>query len=133
MRYREDGAIKHDYYLSNAPTDTPLNEFARVAKARHRIELCIQRGKSEAGLADYQVRTWRGWHHHMTLSLVATWFLISEKRRGGKKWTPALTVPQVRHGLAQLIRRATCCDTPQRIINERTRWLERNELTRFYH
>ena len=84
IRYREEGAIKHDYYLSNAPISTPLKEFARVAKAHHRIEHCIQRAKSEAGLADYQVRTWQGWHHHIILSMVATWFLISEKRRGEK-------------------------------------------------
>ena len=80
----EDGALKHDYYLSNAPVATPHREFARVAKAEHRIEECLQRGKSEAGLADYQVRTWIGWHHHVTLSLMATWFLVLEAQRGKK-------------------------------------------------
>jgi SRSO17 transposase len=79
-----DGSMKHDYYLSNAPPDTPLSEFARVAKAAHRIEECLHRAKSEAGLADYEVRTWRGWHHHQTLSLLATWFLTQETRRGKK-------------------------------------------------
>ena len=58
----EQGAVKHDYYLSNAPVETALSEFARVATAEHRIEECIQRGKSETGLADYQVRGWPGWH-----------------------------------------------------------------------
>jgi len=53
-----------------------------VFKAEHRIEECLQRAKGEAGLADYQVRTWEGWHHHQTLSLVATWFLTQETRRG---------------------------------------------------
>jgi len=57
-------------------------EFARVFKAQHRIEECLQRAKGEAGLADYQVRTWQGWHHHQTLSLLATWFLTQETRRG---------------------------------------------------
>ena len=80
----EKGAAKHDYYLSNAPTDTPLNAFARVALAENRIEEAIKRGKSEAGLADYEVRNWRGWHHHQVLSLIATWFLASEARRGKK-------------------------------------------------
>ena len=80
----EDGLPKHDYYLSNAPPDTSLEELARVAKAEHRIEECIERGKSEAGLADYEVRTWNGWHHHQTLSLIATWFLVQETRRGKK-------------------------------------------------
>jgi hypothetical protein len=30
------------------------------------------------------VRNWLGWHHHMTLSLIATWFLVVEARRGKK-------------------------------------------------
>jgi SRSO17 transposase len=79
-----DGTMKHDYYLSNAPHDTPLAEFTRVSKAEHRIEECLQRAKGEAGLADYEVRTWRGWHHHQTLSLLGTWFLTQETRRGKK-------------------------------------------------
>jgi SRSO17 transposase len=79
-----DGTFKHDYYLSGAAASTPLKEFARVAKAEHRIEDCLQRAKSEAGLAAYQVRTWEGWHHHQTLSLLATWFLTQETRRGKK-------------------------------------------------
>jgi SRSO17 transposase len=85
MRWRsEDGTLKHDYHLSNAPRETSLAEFARVANAEHRIEHCLQRGKSEAGLADYQTRSWVGWHHHQTLSLLAVWFLIQETRRGKK-------------------------------------------------
>jgi SRSO17 transposase len=80
----EDGTVKHDYYLSNAPPETLPGEWARVAKAGHRIEECLQRAKSEAGLADYQVRTWSGWYHHQTLSLLATWFLVQETRRGKK-------------------------------------------------
>lgn len=79
---QHDGTWKHDYLLSNAWVTTPLEEFARVYKAEHRIEECLQRAKSEAGLADYQVRTWEGWHHHQTLSLLATWFLTQETRRG---------------------------------------------------
>ena len=61
-----------------------LAAFARVAKAEHRIEECLQRSKSEAGLADYEVRNWTGWHHHQTLSLIATWFLVTETHRGKK-------------------------------------------------
>jgi SRSO17 transposase len=81
---QSDGTWKHDYLLSNAWVATPLQEFARVFKAEHRIEECLQRAKGEAGLADYQVRTWEGWHHHQTLALVATWFLTQETRRGKK-------------------------------------------------
>jgi SRSO17 transposase len=81
---RGDGSCKHDYLLSNAPLTTPLTEFARVFKAEHRIEDCLKRAKGEAGLADYQVRTWEGWHHHQSLALLATWFLTQETRRGKK-------------------------------------------------
>ncbi len=77
-----DGTWKHDYLLADAPLDTPLAEFARMFKAQHRIEECFRRAKGEAGLADYQVRTWEGWHHHQTLALLATWFLTREARRG---------------------------------------------------
>jgi SRSO17 transposase len=80
----EEGVTKYDYYLSDAPCDTPLKEFARVALAAHRVEEAIKRSKSEAGLSHYEVRNWRGWHHHQVLSLIATWFLACESRRGKK-------------------------------------------------
>jgi hypothetical protein len=87
IRYRDRDAntiVKTDYYLSNAATEVSLVEFARAAKAEHRIEECIQRGKSEVGMGDYEVRNWRGWHHHQALSLIASWFLITETTRGKK-------------------------------------------------
>lgn len=77
----ESGVWKNDYYLSNASFATPRAEFARVANAAHRIEECLHRAKGETGLADYEVRTWQGWHHHQTLALLAVWFLVQETRR----------------------------------------------------
>jgi SRSO17 transposase len=79
---QSDKTYKFDYYLSNADPATSLGELARVSKAAHRIEECFKRAKGEAGLADYQVRTWIGWHHHQTLSLLTAWFLNQETRRG---------------------------------------------------
>ncbi len=79
---QSDGQFEHDYSLSNADPEEPLGELARVSRAAHRVEECFRRAKGEAGLADYQVRTWRGWHHHQTLSLSAAWFLNRETRRG---------------------------------------------------
>jgi SRSO17 transposase len=85
FRIRENGVVvKHDYGLSNAPPDTPAAEFARAYCAEHRVEECIKRSKSQAGLASYEVRTWEGWHHHQTLALIGTWFLVSETIRGKK-------------------------------------------------
>jgi SRSO17 transposase len=87
VRYRDrdrQEVVKVDFYLSNGTAQTSLATLAGVAKAEHRIEECLQRSKSEAGLADYEVRNWMGWHHHQTLSLIATWFLVTETRRGKK-------------------------------------------------
>jgi SRSO17 transposase len=78
-----DGTLKHDYYLSNAGPGVLLVELVRVSRAEHRVEECLKRAKSESGLADYQVRTWRAWHHHQALALLAAWFLNRETR-GGK-------------------------------------------------
>lgn len=79
---QSDHTYKLDYYLSCAVATTPLAELARVVKAEHRIEECLERAKGEAGLADYQVRNWPGWHRHQTLALLAAWFLTEETRRG---------------------------------------------------
>ncbi len=84
VRSVDGGTLKQDDSLTNAPRDTPLSEFARVAKASHRIEQCLKRSQSEAGLGGYQVGNGRGWHHPMTQSRVATWFLVVESRRGKK-------------------------------------------------
>lgn len=89
----ETGSLRYDYYLSNAASDTALEEFGRVAQTHHRIEECLQRAKSETGLADYEVRTWPGWHHHQTLSLLASWFLLREAQRGKKIGTCSYRSP----------------------------------------
>ena len=80
----ESRKMKYDYHLSNAAAETPLAELARVSKAEHMVENGLKRAKSQAGLSDYETRTWTGWYHHQILSLIATWFLICEARRGKK-------------------------------------------------
>ena len=107
-------------------------ELARVIKAGTCIEASFKRGKGEAGMDEYQVRTWEGWHHHMALTLIAVWFLISETHRG-QQWTPALTLPQVRYGLSVLLLEAFCTLGIASICRQVHRQLMRNELARFYH
>src|SRR5262249_32711181 len=79
---QHDGTFKHDYYLSDADPETSLKELARVRRTAHRVEECFKRAKGEAGLGDYQVRTWAAWHRHQALALLAAWFLNQEARRG---------------------------------------------------
>lgn len=132
QRQEEDGSWRHDYFLSNAPAETSLEELGRVVKTEHRIEDSLKRAKSEAGLGDYEVRTWTGWHHHQTLSLMALWFLTQETLRG-KPLAPAITVPQIREGIAMSLHKIWNCTDPEQIARDRTRRLQRNELARFYH
>jgi SRSO17 transposase len=73
------------YTLSNARVEVPLSKLAFVHGRRHGVEEMLQTGKGEVGLAQYEVRSWMGWHHHVTLSLLALWFLILEKQELGKK------------------------------------------------
>jgi SRSO17 transposase len=80
---RPVGESRIDYALSDAGPETPLAEVVRAQRQRHRIEEVFGAGKGEVGLDHYEVRSWVGWHHHMTLSLVALWFLCLERRRVG--------------------------------------------------
>jgi SRSO17 transposase len=73
------------YYLSNAAPECPLMEMAQAGHNRWPVEDSFLRGKQEVGLDDYEVRGWRGWHHHMTLAMLALWFLVLQKRRLGEK------------------------------------------------
>ena len=104
----QDARYGYRYYLT--PTgmakgnleEPSLMELARVITAGLCIEASFKRGKGEVGMDEYQVRTWEGWHHHMALTLIAVWFLMSETHRG-QQVTPALTLPQVRYGLSMLL------------------------------
>jgi SRSO17 transposase len=71
------------YYLSNA-RGVSVGKMAKAAACRHYIEQSFELAKGDAGLAEYEVRSWVGWHHHMTLSLLALFFLVQERRRQKK-------------------------------------------------
>ncbi|MEK7994124.1 MAG: IS701 family transposase [Planctomycetota bacterium] len=73
------------YCLAHAAPGTTLLEFVRRAGIRHRIEETFEEAKGEVGLDHFEVRSWHGWYHHMTMGLIAHWFLLREKRRLGKK------------------------------------------------
>jgi SRSO17 transposase len=69
------------YYVSNAPADTPLAELVRVCGMRWPMESCFEEGKGELGMDHYELRFWRGWHHHMTLVILAHHFLVRLRLR----------------------------------------------------
>lgn len=87
LRRNLDGS-EPKYYLSNAPTDTRLEVLAKVGSARCYVESCILNSKHEVGLDEYEVRSWRGWHHHVTLVLLACALLLGLQQEWGEKYAP---------------------------------------------
>jgi SRSO17 transposase len=77
------------FYLTLAPEVTGLSDLVRVAGTRWTIEACFEAAKGEVGLDQYEVRSWTGWHRHITLAMLAHAYLAvircaagGEKRRG---------------------------------------------------
>jgi SRSO17 transposase len=73
------------YTLSNARQEVPLAKVVRAHGSRHQVEELLEEGGQDVGLNQYEVRSWTGWEHHMTLSLLALWFLQLERLRLGEK------------------------------------------------
>jgi SRSO17 transposase len=113
-----------DYCLCHGASEVPLSTLVRVHSARHRIEESLEEGKQEVGLGQYEVRSWVGWHHHITLCLLALWFLVLERRRVGEKNTGTDRLPNAPdiHGPAAPTARhspADCPDDHQRATSQR--------------
>ncbi len=81
-----DGEVKAS--LSNAPADIAVQRLVRVSGMRWPIETCFEVGKQALGMGDYEVRSWRGWHHHMTLVILAMGFLVRLRGRFEKTLQP---------------------------------------------
>ena len=69
------------YYVSNADAETPLSTLALVACTRCRVEGFFEDCKSYLGMAQYETRSWVGWHHHMTLVGLAHLFVTLTQQR----------------------------------------------------
>jgi SRSO17 transposase len=92
------------YYLSNAPADTALLRLAQGGAMRWPVETEFQTEKGATGLDEYEVRTWLGWHDHITMALLAGAFLLSLQRDWGENM-PQITRPQRTRGLRELLPR----------------------------
>jgi SRSO17 transposase len=86
------------YYFSNASQGTPRQTLSRVAASRWPIETEFETDKSDVGLDEYEVRGWAGWHHHMTMCLLASAFLLTLQQEWGKKDAPDHAPPSLPGG-----------------------------------
>jgi SRSO17 transposase len=77
---------KFTFYLALAPEATTLSELVRIAGMRWTIEACFEAAKGEVGLDHYEVRSWTGWHRHITLAMLAHAYLtvVRQAAAGGR-------------------------------------------------
>ncbi len=68
------------YYVSNAPEETPWQDLAMVSGTRFRVEESFEDAKMHLGMADYETRSWKSWHHHMSLVALAHLYVTLTKR-----------------------------------------------------
>ena len=85
-RHGETGELKT--YLCNAPVDTALEALLRMSGMRWPIETCFEDSKQLLGMGDDEVRSWTGWHHHMTLVILAHFLVVRMSLRLKKKPPP---------------------------------------------
>jgi SRSO17 transposase len=102
IRRNLDDPTEIKYFFSNAPLNTPLNEFVRISGMRWPIETIFEEAKGEVGFNHYEMRSWIGWNHHMLLVSLAQrpapfqgHFLVRLRIRFQNQ-APALTIYQVR-------------------------------------
>ena len=84
-RHREQ-PDERAYYFACGPAATQPAELIRVAGTRWRVEECLEMGKGECGLDEYEVRSWTGWHRHVTLSLFALAVVVVIRSRVPVPW-----------------------------------------------
>jgi hypothetical protein len=82
-RHVETGELKT--YLCHAPGDTALEQLVRMSGMRWPIATCFEDSKQLLGMGEYEGRSWTGWHHHMTLVILAHFFVVRMSLRLKKK------------------------------------------------
>ena len=82
-----DKKPKIKYSLSNGDiNDYTKKEYAYFQSQRYWVERTFDDNKNELGMSDYQIRNWIGWHHHQSLVMLASIYLLKEKIENEKEY-----------------------------------------------
>lgn len=97
---------------------------------RYWVERAIQDCKDSLGMTDYQVRGWRAWHHHMTMTIMALHYILEQKVRHQEE-IPLLSVPDIKFFMAQTLPKKA--NTEQEVWNliQKRHQQRQNDLNRF--
>jgi len=112
------------YSLSNQKPSTSTQRLSWMRRQRYWVERCFEDGKSECGMADYQVRLWNAWHHHMAMVMMAMLFMLSERLRM-KNQCPLLSCADIERLLAAFLPRRDA--SPEQVLSHMRR---RHEMRR---
>lgn len=127
-RDKASGEIK--YSLTNARPATGLRQLAAMAHQRYWIERSFEDAKSQVGMAQYQVRGWQGWHHHMALVAMASLFLMRFRLLHADE-KPLLSAADVRRLLQHFLPRPP--QTTDAVLAAMTERHRRREVALAYH
>ena len=112
------------YSLTNEKPSTSTQRLSWMQRQRYWVERCFEDGKGQCGMADYQVRLWNAWHHHMALVMMAMLFMLTEKLRM-KDQCPLLSCADIEKLLAVFLPRRDA--TPEQVYSHMKR---RHEMRR---
>jgi SRSO17 transposase len=87
IEWPPEEAVPTKYYLCDLPASMSWRRLVAITRGRWRVEQDYQQLKEELGLDHFEGRTWTGWHHHVTLVMLAHAFLRLEQKRRASKST----------------------------------------------
>ena len=102
------------YYVVHMPVGTTLTQIVRIAGSRRHIESLFQATKNEVGLDDYEVRSWQGWHRHITLAMFAHAYRSTARKNAAEKKSRRRSAP-VHRSRGPSPHRCTDIQSPSRL------------------
>jgi SRSO17 transposase len=118
----ETGEVK--FAFSNAPLNSPKKVLADKLCTRYWVERALEDAKGLAGLDEYQVIGWRGWHHHMTMTMLAMLFLLTLRKNLGDQ-APLLTLQDAKQILEMTLPKKTLT------LEDAVKIIEKKHLNRY--
>ncbi len=106
---KNEGEDETKYQFSNAPVETSIEKLGQMSCSRYWMERAFQDAKGDAGLADYEVRGYTGWNHHMAMTFLAMLFLLEMQDEWMSK-APLLTLTDVREILEVIMPKRNITD-----------------------
>lgn len=132
---REVDGSKIKYSLTNDIAQQgyiPWSEESLVYRQMHRywVERAIQDCKDTLGMTDYQVRTWRAWHHHITLTIMALHYMLEQKIEHQEE-IPLLSCPDIKFFLAMNLNRKATSERETWELIQKRHILRQKDLDRY--